>query len=145
MPTRTVLRTAPHAALLLAMLLALGACAGARPHLEGAWECVQPAPGPGREPVVKILADGHFAFGTPAAEGERTWAGGGTYTHDPDAGTCTETVTYHWAKALVGQVITFQCELDGDLWRHRASFTANGEPFAIDEVWRRLRAPEDGR
>lgn len=50
--------------------------------------------------AVKILADGRFAFGAPAGEGERPWSGGGT-------------------------------------------FTANGETFVIDEVWRRLRVPRD--
>ena len=63
----------------------------------------------------------------------------------PGSGTYTETVTYHWARALVGQVITFTCELDGDLWRHRASFTADGEPFAIDEVWRRIKVNEPAK
>jgi hypothetical protein len=131
--------------LLLAALPLLGACAGARPRLEGAWECVQPPPAPGRPPAVKILADGRFAFGTPAGDGERPWSGGGTYAYVPGSGTYTETVTYHWARALVGQVITFTCELDGELWHHRATFTADGEPFAIDEVWRRIKVNEPAK
>ncbi len=142
---RRPLRAIAFIVLLTAVLLALGACAGARPRLEGAWECVQPPPRPGHEPAVKVLADGRFAFGTAAGEGERPWSGGGTYAYEPGAGTYTETVTYHWARALVGQVITFTCELDGDLWRHRASFTADGEPFAIDEVWRRIKVNEPAK
>lgn len=136
----------PHPALILLPLvvLALSACAGARPRLEGAWECVQPPPAPGHDPVVKVLADGHFSFGATAWGGQPLWAGGGTYIYGPEPGTYTETVAYHWAKALVGQAITFTCEVEGDLWRHRATFSAGGEPFNIDEVWRRIRVPDAG-
>ncbi|MBK8168013.1 MAG: hypothetical protein IPK64_18870 [bacterium] len=142
---RLTVRALPLFLLAVTMLTVLTGCAGTRPPLEGAWECVQPAPQPGQQPAVKVLAGGHFAFGAPAGTGSLSPAGGGTYAYEPKSGAYTETVTYHWLKALVGQVITFACEMDGDLWRHRATFVAGGEPFTIDEVWRRIRAPEDGR
>lgn len=139
---RLIARALPLLLLATTMLTMLAGCAGTRPPLEGAWECVQPAPQPGHQPVVKVLADGHFSFGAAAMGGQPLRAGGGTYAHEPKSGAYTETVTYHWSKALVGQVLTFACELDGDLWRHRATFEAGGEPFTIDEVWRRVRVPE---
>lgn len=87
---------------LLAMFVLIPGCAANRPRLEGAWECVEPAPQPGQKPGVKVLADGHFSFGTPPGDGQQLWAGGGTYTYEPQSGAYTETVTYHWLKALVG-------------------------------------------
>lgn len=135
----------PALALVVLGLVTLTACAGARPRLEGAWECVQPAPAPGHAPVVKVLADGHFSFGAQAWGGQQLWAGGGTYVHAPQAGTYTETVTYHWSPALVGQVIAFECVLEGELWRHRATVDAGGQAFTIDEVWRRISVPEAGK
>lgn len=129
--------------LLLALITLTGGCAGTRPDLEGAWECLQPAPQPGQPPVVKVLVDGHFAFGAGSVDGGAPRAGGGTYAQT--GGAYTETITYHWAKALVGQVITFECVVEEGLWHHRGLFVADGERFQIDEVWRRVGEPAPTR
>lgn len=140
MPPATSRRLARLA--LPALLVLLPACAANHPHLEGAWVCVEPAPAPGQAAAVKVLADGRFAFGRPGPVPGDPPAGGGTYEYRD--GHYVETITYHWAKALVGQTITFTCEVEDGLWHHRATFTANGEPFHIDEVWRRVGEPRPG-
>lgn len=138
-----VRRFAGAGVLLLALVILMAGCAGTRLDLEGAWECVQPPPLPGQTPTVKVLADGHFAFGTMAADGRTLRAGGGTYGFAD--GKYVETITYHWAQALVGQVVAFDGEVEDGLWHHRATFEAGGEPFHIDETWRRLGEPKPGK
>lgn len=130
-------RTRLAAALLIASttLTLLTACASTRHALDGAWECVQPAPNTPAEREVKVIADGRFAFGV-ASGGPLVVAGGGACAYDGHQ--YTETVEYHWIPALVGRTIIFDCTLEGGLWRHEASFEAGGRQFHIDEVWRRV-------
>ncbi len=125
--------------ILLFTLTMLPACASTRSALDGAWECIQPAPRSPDEREIKVVADGHFAFGVPAAGPELT-AGGGTCSYDGHF--YTETVAYHWVPALVGQTIVFDCTLKGGLWYHKAAFETGGQRFNIDEVWRRIGTPK---
>jgi hypothetical protein len=124
----------------VAMLLLISACATSGSRLDGVWECVTPAPASAESRAVKILADGHFAFGRPSVDGTGADAGGGTYRYED--GKYAETVIWHWVPALVGQTIVFDCALKDGLWYHRATFEAQGERFDIDEVWRRVREPK---
>lgn len=135
----TVWKNAVMAALACVML---SACAATRPALEGAWECVEPAPVPGEVAAVKVLSDGHFAFGRPSPAGDTVFAGGGTYVYQDR--TYTETVAWHWAPKLVGQTIVFDCSMKDGLWYHRATFEAGGERFEINEIWRRVGEPKPG-
>lgn len=123
-----------------ALLLVLSACATSGSKLDGFWECVTPAPATPDTRAVKILADGHFACGRQSADGATAYTGGGTCRLDGEQ--YIETVAWHWAPALVGQTIVFDCELKDGLWYHRAEFEAQGERFNIDEVWRRVREPK---
>jgi len=124
---------------LAVLLLGLCGCAGSRPQIEGVWEKIVPA-SPGKDsPVVKILADGHFAFGRQSSDGSTTWSGGGNYSYDGEK--YTETVTYHWVPAIVGMTIEFDCLVEGGKWFHEAQFVAGGEKFHIDEVWQRIEEP----
>lgn len=124
----------------LLMMSIITACAASRPKLEGVWECVKPEPASPETRAVKILADGHFAFGRQSVDGGRAYAGGGTYSFD---GThYIETVGWHWVPVLVGETIVFDCALKDGLWYHRATFEAGGERFDIDEVWRRVAEPK---
>ena len=97
----------------LLMLLMIAACATSRTKLDGVWECVKPAPASADTRAVKILTDGHFAFGRQSVDGGRAYAGGGTYRLD---GThYIETVDWHWVPVLVGQTIVFDCALKDGL------------------------------
>lgn len=125
--------------ILLVALTLLPACASTRGALDGAWECIQPAPRSPEQREIKVIADGHFAFGVPSA-GPQLTAGGGTCAYDGHQ--YTETVEYHWAPALVGRTIVFDCTLEDDLWTHKAVFEAGGQRFNIDEVWRRVGTPK---
>lgn len=125
--------------ILLVALTLLPACASTRGALDGAWECIQPAPRTPDQREIKVVADGHFAFGVPAT-GPGLVAGGGTCAYDGHQ--YTETVEYHWVPALVGRTIVFDCTLKGGLWTHKASFEAGGQRFNIDEVWRRVGTPK---
>lgn len=120
----------------------LSACAASRPPLDGVWECVAPPPASESTRTVKILTDGHFAFGRQSPDGATVYAGGGTYNYDE--GQYTEVVTWHWVPALVGQTIVFDCALKDGLWYHKAVFEAGGKRFDIDEVWRRVAEPKPG-
>lgn len=124
----------------VAMLLLISACATSGSRLDGVWECVTPAPATPDTRAVKIIADGHFAFGRQSADGATVYAGGGTCRRD--GARYTETVAWHWVPALVGQTIVFDCALKDGLWYHRATFEAQGERFDIDEVWRPVREPK---
>jgi hypothetical protein len=123
-----------------AMLLVLSACATSGSKLDGFWECVTPASKTPDTRTVKILADGHFACGGQSADGAIAYTGGGTCRLDGEQ--YIETVAWHWAPALVGQTIVFDCTLKDGLWYHRAVFEAQGERFDINEVWRRVREPK---
>jgi len=116
--------------------LLLAGCASTAHKLDGAWECISPAPSSPDHTEYKLLADGHFAFGVPPGDGAVICSGGGTYTYD---GThYVETVTYHWLAPLIGQTLTFDCRLKDGLWYHSGSFDIGGQPFTINEVWRRV-------
>lgn len=122
--------------LLVILLVGLVGCSATRGDLDGAWELVEPGTLDPAGPAVKVLADGHFAFGRRAPGGGVGWAGGGTYTYDGEI--YTETITYHYAETLVGTRIKFDCDLEDGTWRHRAKFEHAGETFSIDEVWQRV-------
>ncbi len=135
-------RRARLAACLLTLsiiLTLLPACASTRGALDGAWECIQPAPRTPDQREIKVIADGHFAFGVPSS-GPGLTAGGGTCAYDGHR--YTETVEYHWVPALVGRTIVFDCTLKDGLWTHKAVFEAGGQRFNIDEVWRRVGTPK---
>jgi len=95
-----------------------------------------PEPQADEAPAIKILTDGHFAFGQQVAQGHQAWSGGGTYVQDEEK--YTETITYHSVPSLVGQTIEFTCVFRDGLWYHEAEFTVAGEHFLIAEVWKRL-------
>lgn len=122
--------------LLVVVLLGLCGCAGTRPPVEGIWEKIVPAGEAGEAKAVKIVSEGHFAFGTQSADGSRNWSGGGLYEYDGE--NYTETVTYHWIGKLVGMAIEFNCTVENGKWFHQAVFDAKGEKFHIDEVWQRV-------
>lgn len=119
-------------------------CSQAPKGLVGAWEMVgselaadSTAAGvPDPLVSVKVLSDGHFAFGRMTVLGE-VWAGGGLYSYD-GRGHYSEFITYNSIPALVGKKIDFTCRLRGDLWYHDASSTVDGERIEIHEVWRRI-------
>ena len=125
--------------LLLVTLTLLSACATTRSALDGAWECVRPAPDSPDQREIKVIADGHFAFGVPSG-GPALTAGGGTCSYDGHQ--YTESIEYHWIPSLVGQTIVFDCTLKDGLWYHKAAFEVGGQRFNIDEVWRRVGTPK---
>lgn len=118
------------------LLLGVCACAGSRPSLDGVWEKVDPDPARPQRQTVKILTDGHFAFGTQSPDGQHNWSGGGTYTLDGNL--YTETIAYHWIPSLVGRSISFTRDVKDGLWYHKAVFDVDDRHFNIDEVWRRV-------
>jgi len=122
--------------LLTLLLTALAGCSASRGNLEGAWELDEPGTLDPKGPAVKILVDGHFAFGRQSPDGGVGWAGGGTYSYDGE--TYTETITYHYMSTFVGTRIKFACDLEGDTWHHEAEFELDGRKYHVDEVWRRL-------
>ena len=119
--------------LLGAVLLTFVGCSATRPPIEGAWRKVTDD----EHAAVKVLSDGHFAFGNQSGDG--AWSGGGTYTYEE--GTYTETVTYHSVPSLVGKTIAFECIIVDGEWLHKAQFESEGRSFQIDEVWRRVDNP----
>ncbi len=127
----------PFTCLLLGVTLGLllAGCASTAHKLDGAWECLDPAPASPELREVKVIADGHFAFGVPNAGGPELNAGGGTCSYDGKH--YVEHITYHWAEALVGKTIVFDCRMKDGLWYHSAQLEAGGERFNIQEVWRR--------
>lgn len=132
--------------LMLLMLMVMG-CASSSHRLVGTWQRVDPATEqplgkavgdkPGVTPL-KILNKTHFAFGNLTRDG--VWAGGGEYALAGDI--YSEIIQYHSIPELVGEVVEFDCRLEGDLWYHKARFEAGGQRFNIDEVWRRVGAGE---
>jgi len=122
--------------------IVLTGCAGTSGELRGSWLLVQQqgrdlevgdVPGPGD--TAKILSDDHFAFASQQRPGE-IFGGGGTWRRDGD--TYVETIRYHSHPELVGEVATFRCRVEDDVWYHAGEFDANGQRYVIDEVWRRL-------
>ena len=124
---------------LFVLLVGLCGCAGSRPPLEGVWEKMESGSQVSENAIVKILADGHFAFGKQVADGATVWSGGGYY--DYVDGKYLETVTYHSIPTLVGMTIEFDCDITDGEWLHEAEFEVRGEKFHIDEVWHRPEAP----
>lgn len=135
--------------LLLSTLLLLTACSNTSP-LVGTWVLLEEDIRPDAPPLsvspeelashsCKVINEDHFAFGGQDASG-RVWAGGGTYTyHD---GEYVETIDYHSIPELVGQTITFECQLDGDLWYHDGRTKVGSREFHIRETWLRWRATD---
>jgi len=132
---RSCLRPWLLPAVLAAPLVLLAGCAATTHKLDGAWECVDPAPASPELREIKVITDGHFAFGVPNPGRPELYAGGGTCTYDGRQ--YVEHITYHWVKALVGRTIAFDCQLKDDLWYHAATFDLDGQPTTIREVWRR--------
>jgi len=85
---------------------------------------------------VKVLVDGHFAFGKQVGGRCGTWSGGGLYGFEE--GRYTETIVYHSLPSLVGMTIDFECVIKDGKWFHEADFEAAGERFHIVEVWERV-------
>lgn len=123
-----------HGLILGVLGLALAGCASTAHRLDGAWECLDPAPAEPALREVKVIADGHFAFGVPNGGAPALCAGGGTC--DFDGKKYVEHITYHWISGLVGKTIVFDCRLKDGLWYHSAEFDLGGRPVTINEVWR---------
>lgn len=118
----------------------LAGCVATTNPLVGSWRLVSSGGEPvsssvGAPPPVKILSDARFAFGTMHSGGE-VWAGGGRYEYAN--GAYTEIVEYHSLPYLVGRRVTFQCELEGDLWYHSGGADAEGNSLNVNEVWQRI-------
>lgn len=88
----------------------------------------------GNPPGLKILSETHWAFVEQNEEGNPvpTSGGGGTYT--VDGTTYTETVQYHGARDYIGQVIPFECKVEGDYW-YQTGLLPGGTK--LEEVYRR--------
>lgn len=123
----------------LLLLLACVGCAASRPSLEGAWIKVDESFRSEDPPLVKILVDGHFAFGREMRTGDRLWAGGGRYVLDGNR--YIETIAYHPLPLLVGETVVFDVLLEEGTWHHHARFEKGGEAFHIDEIWVRRDDP----
>lgn len=125
----------------LALLVAAcgGEQAAERGPLVGAWQMVEGTYTDAdttvtvTTPQVKILTDGHFAFGRMNPNG--AFAGGGRYTFD--GSTYTEIVEYHSdTLALRRGELTFDARIEGDsVWFHSGNIGPN---FHLEEVWRRI-------
>jgi hypothetical protein len=89
-------------------------------------------------PSYKILNSSHFAFGRQVIKAgqveDDVFAGGGRYELVGDS-VYTEYIEYHSEAPLVGQSITFNCKVIGDLWYH-SGMLGN---YVLEEVWRRVR------
>lgn len=119
--------------LLISALLLVTGCSATNP-LIGTWAMVEDDAADG---AVKVLAEGHFAFGRAGAADCAT-AGGGTYTYRD--GRYTETVSYHWMPELVGRTIEFDCRIEDDLWYHSGEVRLGNRVLTINEVWKRIEA-----
>jgi len=125
----------------LAATISLMGCAHTSNPLVGSWRLVPSGGEPitedgDAEATIKILNDNHFAFGIMTPEGE-CFGGGGRYEYAE--GSYTEMPEYHSLPSLIGQRLTFRCELKGDLWYHSGSFDSEGRKIEVREVWKRIK------
>ncbi|MEO0473109.1 MAG: hypothetical protein AAF206_26070 [Bacteroidota bacterium] len=84
--------------------------------------------------MVKLLSGGHFMFAFFNDETQQFFsAGGGRYTYED--GTYTEHIDFHTIDPkLVGRSLTFEAQLEGDIWHHRG--TIDAQP--MDEKFERI-------
>jgi hypothetical protein len=135
-----MLRTLKMLCVLSAAVSLIG-CASTSNPLVGSWRLVSTggevvATGGDAKATVKILNDTHFAFGVMTPKNE-VFGGGGRYEYSK--GAYTETVEYHSLPYLIGQRLTFSCELKGDLWHSSGRFNVGGGTIDINEVWQRIK------
>ncbi len=84
------------------------------------------------QPTLKILNDTHWMFIRQSAD-SFLFSQGGHY--ELDGNTYKEIVDYSADPGNIGNVYTFECQVENDRWLHRGGLGN----VRYDEVWRRVR------
>jgi hypothetical protein len=87
-------------------------------------------------PVIKLLTNKHYAFGSQAGVNKIT-GGGGEYTFRGDL--FITYPKYHSTSAVVGDSIVWKSKIEGDIWT--ISFSGKIDTIRVDatEIWKRIR------